>query len=72
MSVNGQRAKYGVSAGDAMVREIDVSRITLRLVAKVDRKGEGKDEHVLAKLSGNTLEILKRHLVSQMISSLTL
>lgn len=51
-------------AGDAMVREVDLSRITVRLVEKSDRKGEADDDHVVAKLSGDLLPVLQRCLVS--------
>lgn len=51
--------------GDAMVRELDLSRITLRLVEEVDAKGEeDSDKHVKAKLTGQTLDVLKSALVS--------
>ena len=50
-------------AGDAMVREIDLSRITVRLVEKVDKKGDGDDKDVVAKLSGDLLPVLQRCLV---------
>jgi len=48
--------------GDALVRELDLSRITLRLVEKVDSKGKGdeKEEAVMAKITGSTLDTLKR------------
>lgn len=46
--------------GDAMVRELDVSKITLRLVEKSDNKGEGDDDHVIAKLTGPTLQTLQQ------------
>ncbi|KAK3657401.1 Tricalbin-2 [Elasticomyces elasticus] len=45
--------------GDTMVRELDLSKITLRLVSNLDTKGEG-DEPVKAKITGNTLDTLKR------------
>ncbi|THW55082.1 tricalbin [Aureobasidium pullulans] len=46
--------------GDAMVRELDLSRITLRLVEEVDSKGDDDhDKHIKAKLTGQTLEVLK-------------
>ena len=48
-----------------MVREIDLSRITVRLVEKVDKKGEGDDDHVISKLSGDLLPVLQRCLVIQ-------
>ena len=50
--------------GDAMIRELDLSKITLRLVAKEDKRGEGgNDESVKAKLTGDTMAILKQALV---------
>jgi Ca2+-dependent lipid-binding protein len=47
-------------AGDAMVRELDFSKITLRLIEHVDKKGDDGDDHVIAKLTGSTLDTLKR------------
>jgi hypothetical protein len=44
------------------VRELEFSKITLRLVEKVDKKGEEGD-HAIAKLSGPTLPILRQGLV---------
>ncbi|KAF1810740.1 tricalbin [Eremomyces bilateralis CBS 781.70] len=46
--------------GDAMVRELESSQITLRLVEEVDKKGEGKGNNVVAKLSGPTIDTLRR------------
>ncbi|KAK2743885.1 hypothetical protein FQN57_004508 [Myotisia sp. PD_48] len=46
--------------GDAFVREMDVSKITLRLVEKTDRKGDEEGEHAIAKLSGPTLATLQQ------------
>ena len=41
-----------------------MSRITLRLKEKQDKKGDnGSEEHTIAKLHGNTLDILQRCLV---------
>lgn len=52
------------TAGDAFVRELDMSKITLRLKEKQDKKGDnGNEEHTIAKLQGNTLDILQRCLV---------
>lgn len=47
-----------------MVRELDVSKITLRLTEKQDKKGDGGDEAVIAKLQGSTLTTLQKCLVS--------
>jgi hypothetical protein len=45
--------------GDAFVRELDVSRITLRLRQKSDGKATDKADNVIAKLQGDTLVTLK-------------
>lgn len=50
-----------------MVRELEWSVITLRLIEKVDKKGDGDQDHVIARLKGSTLEILKRCLVSAIV-----
>ena len=52
-------------AGDAFVRELDVSKITLRLKEKQDKKGDNEhdNDHTIAKLQGNTLDVLQRCLV---------
>ena len=50
-----------------MVRELDFSKITLRLIEHIDKKGEGNESHVLAKLAGNTLETLTRCLVREAV-----
>ncbi|KAF2469193.1 tricalbin [Lindgomyces ingoldianus] len=46
--------------GDTMVRELDFSKITLRLIEHIDKKGEGDEDHVIAKLTGSTLDTLRR------------
>ena len=46
--------------GDAMVRELDLSRITLRLVTEQDKKGEDDEDDIKAKITGQTLDTLKR------------
>lgn len=43
-----------------MVRELDLSRITLRLVTEQDKKGEDDEDDVKAKITGPTLDTLKR------------
>ena len=69
MSVDGILRRLGaniaLSAGDAFVRELDVSKITLRLKEKQDRKGDNEhdNDHTIAKLQGNTLDVLQRCLV---------
>ncbi|KAF2756287.1 tricalbin [Pseudovirgaria hyperparasitica] len=56
--------------GDAMVRELDFSKITLRLIEEVDRKGEGKESHIIAKLTGNTIDVLRRALYAPTLFTL--
>ncbi|KAJ4299908.1 Tricalbin-2 [Kalmusia sp. IMI 367209] len=46
--------------GDTMVRELDFSKITLRIIEHIDKKGEGDEDHVIAKLTGQTLDTLRR------------
>jgi len=48
--------------GDAFVRELEFSKITLRLVEKNDPKDDS-DEHSVAKLAGDTFTTLQRILV---------
>ncbi|KAL9091084.1 MAG: hypothetical protein Q9165_005011 [Trypethelium subeluteriae] len=48
--------------GDAMVREMEFSKITLRITAEADQKGEGKESRIKAKLVGNTVDTLRRSL----------
>lgn len=51
-------------AGDAFVRELDVSKITVRLKEKQDKKGDKDDsDSTFAKLQGGTLDTLQRCLV---------
>lgn len=59
---------FGILAGDAFIRELDVSRVTLRLNEKQDKKGDSDhDEHTIAKLHGNTIDVLQRCLVSRLV-----
>ncbi|RDL36872.1 C2 (Calcium CaLB) [Venustampulla echinocandica] len=47
--------------GDCFVRELDFSKITLRLRDKGAKHGGGADDHhTIAKLTGNTLDTLKQ------------
>lgn len=55
-----QRQHIFGETGDAFVRELDVSQITLRLTEKTDSKGEGDQDHVIAKLKGSTLTTLQQ------------
>ncbi|KAK5107307.1 hypothetical protein LTR62_001400 [Meristemomyces frigidus] len=55
----GQHYNFN-ETGDVMVRELDLSRLTLRLVSEVNRKGEAKEDPIRAKLVGPTLDTLRR------------
>lgn len=46
--------------GDAMVRELDMSRITLRLVEKTEKDGKQDEDDIIAKLTGPTLQTLQQ------------
>ncbi|OCK83371.1 tricalbin [Lepidopterella palustris CBS 459.81] len=46
--------------GDTLVRELDFSKITLRLMEHIDKKGEGSEDKIIAKLTGSTLDTLRR------------
>ncbi|KAI9707955.1 MAG: hypothetical protein M1820_004374 [Bogoriella megaspora] len=48
--------------GDLMVREMDFSKITLRIVDDQDQNDADKEDRVKAKLVGNTVDVLKRSL----------
>jgi Ca2+-dependent lipid-binding protein len=50
--------------GDCFVRELDFSKVTLRIREKGASKGDEKKDHTIAKLTGNTLDTLKQCLVS--------
>ncbi|OAX81636.1 hypothetical protein ACJ72_04025 [Emergomyces africanus] len=54
-----KEAVFG-DVGDAFVRELEVSKMTLRLVEKTDTKGDEDGDHALAKLTGPTLPTLQQ------------
>jgi hypothetical protein len=47
-----------------MIRELDFSKITLRMIEHIDNDSEDHDDHVIAKLTGNTIDTLRKSLVS--------
>ncbi|EXJ62023.1 hypothetical protein A1O7_02455 [Cladophialophora yegresii CBS 114405] len=55
-----QKDHHFGETGDAMVREIEMSRITLRLTEKVDKTGKADDDDIIAKLTGPTLATLQQ------------
>ena len=62
-TAKARSANYSFNeTGDAMVRELDLSRITLRLVSEIDSKGEDDQDDIKAKVTGSTLDTLKRSL----------
>lgn len=57
--------------GDCFIRELEFSKLTLRVCEKREKPGEERDEdHTVARLAGNTLETLKQCLVSPGIQPL--
>jgi len=55
-----QRTHHFGETGDAFVREIEMSRIALRVTEKTDASGKKEDEHTIAKLTGSTLTTLQQ------------
>lgn len=50
--------------GDCFIRELEFSRLTLKVREKQEKPGEERDEeHTVARLAGNTLDTLKQCLV---------
>lgn len=68
---NKTRSRHHVfnETGDAMVRELDLSRITLRLVSVPEKKGEDA-ETIKAKITGPTIDTLKRCLYTPTLVSM--
>jgi Ca2+-dependent lipid-binding protein len=50
--------------GDCFIRELEFSKLTIKVSEKTDKQGDNHKEHTLARLSGNTLDTLKQCLVS--------
>ncbi len=51
--------------GDCFIRELEFSKLTLKVREKNEKQGENGDkEHTLARLTGNTYDTLKQCLVS--------
>ena len=46
---------------------MDFSKITIRIIEHIDKKGDGDDDHIIAKLTGNTLDTLRRALVGMLL-----
>jgi Ca2+-dependent lipid-binding protein len=50
--------------GDCFIRELDFSRLTLKVREKGEKADGGEKDHTLSRLTGNTLDTLKQCLVS--------
>lgn len=58
--------------GDCFIRELEFSKLTIKIKEKGGKQGEDdKNDHTLAKLTGNTLDTLKQCLVSFVLPNLT-
>ena len=55
-----QKTQQFLETGDTFVREIEMSKITLRLTQQTDESGKKDEEHVLAKMTGDTLPTLQQ------------
>jgi hypothetical protein len=55
-----QKEHHFGETGDAMIRELDMSRLTLRLTEKTDKTGKGDEDDIVAKLTGPTLPTLQQ------------
>ncbi|BDD60454.1 hypothetical protein MAP00_005580 [Monascus purpureus] len=62
--IPSKTAKFS-DVGDAFVRELEWSKMTVRLVDKIDAKDDA-DDHTLAKLTGETLRTLYKCLYNPM------
>jgi Ca2+-dependent lipid-binding protein len=52
--------------GDCFIRELEFSKLTIKVSERTDKQEEDNKQHMLARLSGNTLDTLKQCLVSEM------
>jgi Ca2+-dependent lipid-binding protein len=50
--------------GDCFIRELDFSKLTIKVCERSDKQEEAGKQHTLARLAGNTLDTLKQCLVS--------
>lgn len=50
--------------GDCFIRELEFSRLTIKITERTEKQEEGDKQRVLARLSGNTLDTLKQCLVT--------
>lgn len=58
--------------GDCFVRELEFSKLTIKVKEKGGKPGDDeKNDHTLARLTGNTLDTLKQCLVGGLVSGLS-
>ncbi|KAK3942201.1 tricalbin-3 [Diplogelasinospora grovesii] len=46
--------------GDCFIRELEFSKLTIKVCERSDKQEEGQKQHTLARLTGNTLDTLKQ------------
>lgn len=56
--------------GDCFIRELEFSKLTIKVLEKVGKSGEDDNDNTLARLTGNTLDTLKQCLVGTFFSNL--
>lgn len=54
--------------GDCFIRELEFSKLTIKVSERTEKQEEDRKQHTLARLSGNTLDTLKQCLVSGLVS----
>lgn len=53
--------------GDCFIRELEFSKLTIKVSERTDKQEEDNKQHTLARLTGNTLDTLKQCLVSTVV-----
>jgi len=53
--------------GDCFIRELEFSKLTIKISERNEKQDEGGKNHVLARLTGNTLDTLKQCLVEYLL-----
>lgn len=63
-SVAKQRKNQFDEIGDCFIRELEFSKLTIKVCERSEKQEGGNKQHTLARLTGNTLDTLKQCLVS--------
>lgn len=63
-SVAKSRTHQFDEIGDCFIRELEFSKLTIKIKEKGGKAGDDDNDHTLARLTGNTLDTLKQCLVS--------